>query len=413
MRAVIDEETETETWWRARFPVWNPAATYRWVVAGGELGYAWVNGLGLAQHDVADADDFVLPLAGGGPDWHLESVVYEIYPDRFARGGVDAERPEWAIERAWVSCRPVAGPTASRELFGGDLRGVEQQLGHVEALGANVLYLTPVFPALSTHRYDATSFDRVDPLLGGDEALASLTRAAHARGLRVVGDLTTNHTGRGHDWFQAALADQAAPERQLYYFDDSIPNGYESWIGIASLPKLDWRSEELHRRMRAIVRRWLEPPYELDGWRIDVAQMTGRWRALELTAEAARAVRTALEEARPDGLLVAEHGHDYRLDLRGDGWHGAMNYAGFLRPVWTWLRGDELPGELLARSGACRSACPGSRARRQRRRCAPSAPACPGSRCCIPGRSSTATTRRGSAPSPAPVLGTSSASACR
>jgi alpha-glucosidase len=161
-----------------------------------------------------------------------------------------------------------------------------------------------------------------------------------------VGDLTTNHTGRGHDWFQAALADPAAPERELYYFDDSIPNGYESWVGIASLPKLDWRSAELHHRMSSIVRRWLQPPYELDGWRIDVAQMTGRWRALELTAEAARTVRAALEAARSDGLLVAEHGHDYRLDLRGDGWHGAMNYAGFLRPVWTWLRGEELPSEL-------------------------------------------------------------------
>ena len=110
MRAEIDEETETETWWRARFPVWNPAATYRWALAGGELGYGWVNGLGLAQYDVADADDFVLPLAGAGPDWHLESVVYEIYPDRFARGGVEARaRRTGRSSGRGTSCRPAAG----------------------------------------------------------------------------------------------------------------------------------------------------------------------------------------------------------------------------------------------------------------------------------------------------------------
>ena len=89
------------------------------------------------------------------------------------------------------------------ELFGGDLRGVEQHLDHIASLGANALYLTPFFPAGSVHRYDATSFEHVDPLLGGDEALSSLLEAAHARDIRVIGDLTTNHVGIGHDWFAA------------------------------------------------------------------------------------------------------------------------------------------------------------------------------------------------------------------
>jgi alpha-glucosidase len=347
--AIVDEETPTETWWRATFPAWNPTTSYRWVLAGGELGYAWVNGAGLARRDLADADDFVLTLAPPGPDWHLESVVYEIFPDRYARGGVDADRPEWAVPREWDDLPTGRGPSTSRELFGGDLVGAERRLDHVQRLGASVVYLTPFFPASSTHRYDATSFDRVDPLLGGDDALAELTRSAHDRGLRVVGDLTTNHTGAQHDWFLAAGRDPASPERALYYFDDQVPNGYESWLGIPSLPKLDWRSEELWRRMGASVRRWLEPPFALDGWRIDVAQMTGRYRGLELTGEAARLVRAALEEARRDAVLVAEHGHDFREDLRGDGWHGAMNYAGFLRPIWTWLRGDDLPEELRRR----------------------------------------------------------------
>ena len=71
--------------------------------------------------------------------------------------------------------------------------------------------------------------------------------------------------------------------------------------------------------------------------------MTGRYRGIEVTREAAQVIRGVLTE---DALLVAEHGFDYRRDLDGTGWHGAMNYAGFLRPVWSWLRADELPGEL-------------------------------------------------------------------
>jgi alpha-glucosidase len=87
------------------------------------------------------------------------------------------------------------------------------------------------------------------------------------------------------------------------------------------------------------VRRWLSPPYELDGWRIDVANMVARFAELNGNHDAARAARRALDAARADGLLIAEHAHDARDDLAGGGWHGTMNYAGFTRPVWTWLRG--------------------------------------------------------------------------
>src|SRR4029079_15173929 len=143
------------------------------------------------------------------------------------------------------------------EYFGGDLRGVEERLDHIEALGANVIYLTPFFPAGSTHRYDSTTFDRVDPLLGGDEALASLTAAAHARGMRVIGDITPNHSGNSHEWFLAAQADPDAPERGFYYFDDSLPHGYAAWWGIRHLPKLNHSSPELAGRLTAVVQKWM------------------------------------------------------------------------------------------------------------------------------------------------------------
>jgi alpha-glucosidase len=339
-RARIDEESKRETWWRAAFPVANPAVAYRWLLVGAEGGWSWLNAAGVSAHETPDADDFVLALADG-PAWHLSSVVYEIFPDRFASSGLDVAAPEWAVPRPWDAAPSGRGPNTPREWFGGDLYGVAEHLDHVEALGANTLYLTPIFPARSTHRYDATTFDRIDPLLGGDDAFRALVEAANARGIRILGDLTTNHTGNAHEWFLSARADADAPERELYYFDSSLPAGYESWMGIPVLPKLDWRSPELRRRMTAVARQWLDAG--LDGWRIDVANMTARYRDVELTREVAQLLRNALTD---EALLIAEHGFDFRRDLDGTGWHGAMNYAGFLRPTWCWLRAEELPTEL-------------------------------------------------------------------
>jgi alpha-glucosidase len=335
VRAKVDEETEDETWWSARFTVANPSTRYRFLLAGGDDGYGWVNGVGLHRADPGGGDDFVLAL-GDAPPWHASSVGYQIFPDRFARSDASRTPPGSFVPRAWEDLPTGRGKATPLEWFGGDLPGIEAHLDHVESLGASFLYLTPFFPAGSTHRYDATSFDRVDPLLGGDEALASLLRAAHERGLRVVGDLTLNHTGVHHDWFPE--------ERDFYYFDDSLPHGYATWLNVKSLPKLDWRSERLRGRMAAVIRRWLDAG--LDGWRIDVANMVGRLGAIDLNHDVARWTR----ETADGSLVVAEHGHDFRGDLDGTGWHGVMNYAGFLRPTWWWLR-DAAHGEDVFTSG--------------------------------------------------------------
>jgi alpha-glucosidase len=318
-------EPDGDGWWIARFPVNKRFTNYRWLLSGGEVGYAWLNGTGVVTHDIPDADDFVLSL-DAGPEWHLESVVYQIFPDRFATSGLDVEAPAWAVRRDWNDLPEGRSPNTPYEWFGGDLAGTEAHLDHIEVLGANVIYLTPVFPAGSTHRYDSTTFDHVDPLLGGDAALQSLVAAAHARGMRVVSDLTTNHTGDKHEWFVAG-------ERDLYLFDES--GDYEAWWGIKTLPKLNWLSADLRSRIQGVTRKWLEPPYSLDGWRVDVANMSGRTGETDVNAEVAPTLRAALND---DSLLVAEHFHDFRPDFRG--WHGVMNYAGFSRPVWTWLWGD-------------------------------------------------------------------------
>jgi alpha-glucosidase len=337
--ATAEDTTADGVWWRASFPVWNPSARYRWLLAGGAVGYAWLNALGLHAHQVPDADDFVMTLGDGGPDWHLSSVVYQVFPDRFATSGLEVEPPEWAVRRPWDAPPTGRGRHTPHELYGGDLRGLAARLDHVEELGANAIYLTPFFPAGSTHRYDATTFDHVDPLLGGDVALVALAESAHARGIRLIGDITLNHTGVGHEWFRAARADERARERRFYFFDPSIPGGYESWLGHRTLPKLNWRSDELRRRFAVVLRRYLH--LGLDGWRIDVANMTGRYHDDDLNHDVAGWARDVVG---PRTLLIAEHGHDFRPDLAAGasaGWNGTMNYSGFLAPAWTWLRRDD------------------------------------------------------------------------
>jgi alpha-glucosidase len=348
--AVLDRQDEFESWFRADLQIRNPVTRYRWLLSGPGDAYRWLNGAGTHGYDVPDAHDFAISAYPAAPEWAVDATVYQIFPDRFARSPAADQRPapSWAIPAQWGDSVLHQPPDAGRQLFGGDLEGIVERLDHVQSLGFNTLYLTPFFPAESTHRYNASSFDHVDPLLGGNEALARLARAVHDRGMRLVGDLTTNHAGSTHEWFVAARSDPAAPEREFFYFGDD--GSYEAWLDVPTLPKLRF-GPELHRRLLegadSVVGRWLSAPYELDGWRIDVANMTGRRSADDSNLDVARAIRRTMLELRPDTLLVAEHCHDASGDLSGDGWHGAMNYAGFLRPLWAWVRSPGYRAEFL------------------------------------------------------------------
>ncbi|MET0435112.1 MAG: glycoside hydrolase family 13 protein [Cellulomonas sp.] len=338
-----------ERWFTADVPVTNPVTSYRFLLAGPGRpgGQEWLNGEGTIARDVPDTSDFRLSTTPPGPDWARDAVVYQVFPDRFARssgrhdGPPEGDLPDWALPAAWGDEPIGGGPGTGTQLYGGDLGGIEQRLDHLQRLGVDTLYLTPVFPGRSNHRYDARTFDHVDPVLGGDEAFASLSRALHGRGMRLVGDLTTNHTGDAHDWFRRALGDPASEERSFYYWQDAEP-GYVGWLGHASLPKLDHHAPALAARMfggpSSIVGRYLSEPFGMDGWRVDVANMTGRQGADDLTHEVAERMRAAMAEINPDAVLIAEHFHDAGADLRAaGGWHGTMNYSAFTRPVWTWL----------------------------------------------------------------------------
>jgi alpha-glucosidase len=335
---------EHVTWWEGALPVSNPQVHYRFLLARVE-GYDWLTGAGLLDHDVPDAHDFRLSVHPPAPDWARDGVVYQVFPDRFARSAAADGRPVpgWALPARWDD--PVlfesADPRTPRQLFGGDLDGLTEHLDHVAAVGADIVYTTPLFPGESNHRYNASTFERIDPMLGGDEAFVRLIEAVHARGWRILGDLTTNHTGDTHEWFTSARAGGATRSYYHFHEDDS----YETWLGHVTLPKLNHADPDLRAALvdgpDSVVGRWLRPPYDLDGWRIDVANMTGRLGALDVNHEVARAVRRTATSLRPDALVIGEHNHDPSGDLIGDGWHGTMNYSGFAWPVWEWLRSPD------------------------------------------------------------------------
>jgi alpha-glucosidase len=349
--AAREHETATETWWAADLLCHNPVTSYRFILEGGPTSYQWLNGTGVHSRDVPDAADFRIVTYDEPPAWASEAIVYQVFPDRFAKSA-DRPVPDWVISAGWDEPVDVATKDGARQLYGGDLDGIAEHLDHVAGLGATVIYLTPFFPARSYHRYDATTFDAVDPLLGGDDALRRLVAAAHSRGIRVMGDVTTNHTGIAHHWFEKAKDDPDSDERSFYFLRGRGEDAtYVMWLNAPSLPKLNYDSAALRARVfgddDSVVRRWLRGDEGLDGWRVDVANMTGRYRDQDHNHEVARAVRSAMTDVRPDSLLIAEHAHDYTSDAEGDGWHGVMNYVGFTRPVWTWLRDKDYAPKFL------------------------------------------------------------------
>jgi alpha-glucosidase len=330
-------------WWEAEVVVANPRHGYRWLLQHEDGRVQWLNQSGLHEIETLDAEDFALVAYPAPPAWMYDAVMYQVFPDRFARSPqADTHpTPDWAVPAAWHEPVDAVAPGRSQQFYGGDLDGVTSKLDHLVELGVNLLYLTPVFPAASNHRYDASSFLSVDPLLGGDEAYIRLIEAAHERGIRVIGDLTSNHSGDRHEWFLSALGTPAAPAEEFYYFTDEGNTEYVSWLGYPTLPKFNWSSEKLRERFidgpDSVVAKWLKPPFNADGWRIDVANMTGRLGEVDLNAEVRQLLRRTMIDINLETVLLGESTNDATSDLQGDGWHGAMTYPSFTRPVWAWL----------------------------------------------------------------------------
>ncbi|CAN5229917.1 maltodextrin glucosidase [soil metagenome] len=330
-------------WWEAEVTVENPVHGYRFLFTLADGAIGWLNARGWSSTETLDSEDFKLVTYAPPPEWAQSTVLYQIFPDRFARSeDADARAlPVWAEQAAWTDEPIHIGPSTPRQFYGGDLKGIEEHLDHLVALGVTLIYLTPVFPAHSNHRYDALSFTTVDPLLGGDDALISLVQAAHGRGLRVIGDLTSNHSGDAHEWFTSSHLSPGTPESEFYYWHDAEQKSYESWLGVPSLPKFNWNSGELRRRFiegpDSVVAKWLKAPYNFDGWRIDVANMTGRYLDEDHNTDVRRIIRRTMIDVNPETILLGESTNDAIKDFQGDAWHGAMTYANFTRPLWSWL----------------------------------------------------------------------------
>ena len=359
----LEKSTDFEHWYQVRIKVVNKHIVYRFVFIGRGK-YDWLNAYGLSDHDVHSLNDFRIVAIPAYPEWIKESVFYQIFPDRFAKSIANKEIPHWAQERDWNELPQGKSKNTGTELFGGDIVGVEDHLDYINDLGVNGIYFTPFFPSRSNHRYDASSFDHVDPLLGGNKALFSLVKNSRKLGIRIMGDLTSNHCGEGHKWLIKSLKDQNAKERDYFYWNKSEKHGYVGWWGLASLPKLNFNSKALRKAMysgkKSIVRKWISPKFGMSGWRIDVGNMTGILGADDFHDEVMHGIRKAMDETNPDAWLVAENGDFIASHLDGLGWHGAMNYQGFMRPVWNWLNNNSeigggfqgLPFEMPKINGA-------------------------------------------------------------
>ena len=124
-------------------------------------------------------------------------------------------------------------------------------------------------------------------------------------------------------------------------------------MGHGTLPKINHANLDVRHAMvdgpDSVVGRWLQPPYAVDGWRIDVANMTGRLGEIDVAHEVARTVRATAAALHDDPWVIGEHNHDATGDVDGDGWHGTMNYSGFSWPVWSWLRDPASPARPFGR----------------------------------------------------------------
>ncbi len=213
-------------------------------------------------------------MTRGAPDWARDAVFYQVFPDRFAASARVAKPGP---------LEPWDAEPTHHGYKGGDLLGLAERLEELADLGVTGIYLNPVFSAASNHRYNAYDYFRVDPLLGGNDALRELLDAAHHHGMRVLLDGVFNHVGRGFWPFHHVLeSGGASPYRDWFYLDrdvpdghaplhaygDDAPRGYRGWWGVPSLPKLRVEHPDVRAHLMAVAEHWTR--FGIDGWRLDV-----------------------------------------------------------------------------------------------------------------------------------------------
>ena len=347
------------------------------------------------------------------PEWAKGAVMYQILVDRFYNGNpagdvLDGEYyyvdgPTKHVEN-WAHCPQRI---SVREFYGGDLEGVRQKLDYLQELGIEVLYFNPLFVSPSNHKYDCQDYDYIDPhvsnivvdegavlpegckdntqaaryitrvtdkrnLEASNAYFAKFVEEVHAHGMKIILDGVFNHCGSFHKWLDreklyeqqggyapGAYVSGESPYRDFFAFQNQEAwpdNGsYEGWWGFETLPKLNYEgSQELWNYVLDIGRKWVSPPYNVDGWRLDVAADLGH--SPEVNHRFWKEFRKAVKEANPNAVILAEHYGDPKSWLLGDEWDTIMNYDAFMEPITWFLTGmekhsDEYRGECFGNPG--------------------------------------------------------------
>ena len=283
------------------------------------------------------------------PDWYKNGIVYQVFPDRFARGADWRERAEKALVAhregpARVLVEDWDTPPTYRksedgdilewDFYGGTLRGVREKLDYLADLGVTVIYLNPIFEAASNHRYDTADYLRIDPMLGDEEEFCALAREAAERGISIMLDGVFNHCGQDSRYFNrygnypepGAWQGDESPYRDWFFFNED--GTYDGWWGNPDLPDVNEKSPEYRELIcgqDGVVRKWLRAGAR--GWRLDVAD--------ELSDSFIEDIKAAMVAERPDGALVGEVWEDasnkmaygkLRQYFEGTELDGTMNY---------------------------------------------------------------------------------------
>lgn len=326
------------------YPVEDPRIAYYFVLEKGDE--VWLygdNGLVKPEDAKVEEDEgagfvnFQFPFVNQidihqKPSWVNSAVFYQIFPERFCNGD-----PSLSPENV----APWGTPPDRRVFMGGDLPGITQKLPYLEELGVNALYLTPIFEALSNHKYDTVDYTRIDPHFGDETDLVELIQQAHKRGIRVILDGVFNHCGGGFRQFQDVVEHgEESPFRDWFHirefpvcFDplnfDSFgatpyvprPASYkafpEALLKKACMPKLNTENPQVKEYLLGAVAKWTR--MGIDGWRLDVAT--------EVDSHFWREFRQTVRAINPDAVIIGEFWRDSRAWLQGDQYDGVMNYG--------------------------------------------------------------------------------------
>ncbi len=338
-------------WWSAEMPITMYHNKYEFHFLA-DTGSFYYNQFGVSPIDSPDWFNFAVLGDYDAPEWVREQVFYQIFPERFDNGDPSNDRiagedsvmgkpvqvREWGdIPKPWLETQTV-------EFFGGDLQGITQHLDYLQDLGVTAIYLNPIFDAESNHFYDIRDFSKVAENLGGDDALIELRQATTDRGMKLILDITPNHIGFHNPWFTSAKADPNS-ETAEFFFRHPDTGEFEYWLGVPTLVKLNYGSQKLrdwmYRNPDSPIRKWLQAPYSIDGWRLDVANMTGNYWQHQLDGEVWQEMREAIKDENPHAYMMGEYFQDSSPHLRGDGLDATMNYQGFNTPVRRWMgKGD-------------------------------------------------------------------------